>query len=237
MKWFYIWSEKYSEFNEYLQKTLKNKFELYPIYIPQERFNKELNLINNNSHIWSRCTIKLNTIIDILKSTVLDNDELFVFSDVDIFIRPNCLPQINNCFDLYDSFAYDLVFSQEKDDSYLQMGTMLIRKKNSVLTFWETILNRCLLDPTLLDQNIMNEEIQNMNNVTCFRITEVLNCLTLSEVNKRIYLIYNLMTTEKDIDNNIRHKKKEFNKAIEYYISWNSNTEIESDLIKMKMVI
>ena len=232
MKWFYIWSEKYVDFHKYLETAvLQNGFEVCPIYINQQRFDKELNM-ENPIHMWTGCNIKLEVIVDILKNRVED-DEMFVMTDVDIFLRPGS--DLNNCMEMYSSFPeINMVFSPEKDN--IQIGSMLIRKNKDVMTFWETVLRKCIADPTLLDQDVINTELKVFHGEwKIFSSYEVVNCLNLTEANKKIYRIFNLMASavHKDFESNFTHKKQEFNNALEYFMSWNAGL----DLHKMKMIV
>ena len=217
MKWFYIWSEKYSEFHKYLQEAITDAgFEACPIYISQERFSKELYQQFPDSP-WAGCNIKVLEIIKILKDGA--KDEGFMFTDVDIYIRDKC--NAKTVMALYDSFPeLEMVFSPEGGS--LQIGSMFLRRTARVLAFWEMILEKCIQNPQLMDQTIIKEEITSYpaDAWKIFPAEHVLNCHNIAHIFENQFLIFNLMTNNSENqENDIEHKREEFNFCIEYLIS------------------
>jgi hypothetical protein len=215
MKWFYIWSEKYKEFHDYLQDAIpRDNFDVRAIYISQDQFDAEL-YQKDTLHPWAGCNIKMNQIIRIL--TELADGEVFLFTDVDIVLRPNS--------DIYDVVNYyrsvtniDMVFSPEGDS--IQIGTMLIRKTPMVVTFWEKVLELCIEFPTKLDQNIIIEEVK-LYKGKCLRFSDnhILNCFNLNYNNISTFVITNLLVSCSTPEHNFYWKKREFNIMLNFMCS------------------
>lgn len=217
MKWYYIWSEKYNEFHKYLQEAITEAgFEACPIYISQERFSKELYQQFPDSP-WAGCNIKVLEIIKILKDG--PHSEGFLFTDVDIYIRDKC--NAANVMAVYDSFPeLDMIFSPEGGS--LQIGSMFLRPGARVLAFWERVLERCIENPQMMDQTIIKEEILGYppDAWKIFPAEHVLNCHNIAHVFENNFLIFNLMANNSENqEDDIEHKREEFNFLIEYLIS------------------
>jgi hypothetical protein len=216
MKWYYIWSEKYIQFHKYLQEAITDAgFEACPIYISQERFSKELYQQFPDSP-WAGCNIKVLEIIKILKDG--SEGEGFMFTDVDIYIRDKC--NAAHVMALYDSFPeLEMVFSPEGGS--LQIGSMFLRAGGRVLAFWENILELCMQNPQKTDQTIIKEEIASYppDAWKIFPPEHVLNCHNIAQPFENKFLIFNLMTNNSENqENDIEHKREEFNFCIEYLI-------------------
>ena len=225
MKWFYIWSEKYREFHEYLQDVIpRDKFDIHAIYIPQERFDKGL-YQKNGLHPWTGCNIKINEIIRILEE--LEDGEVFLFTDVDIVLRPN-----SGIYDVVNYYrcviAIDMVFSPERHT--IQIGSMLLRKTSLVVAFWKRVLELCIEFPTKLDQNIIIEELKSYKGKWLrFSDTHILNCFNLNQEgnnNIKTFLIANLLVNCSTSEFNFYWKKRELNLML---ILMNDNGIINAD--------
>ena len=141
-----------------------------------------------------------------------------MFTDVDIYIRDKC--NAAYIMALYDSFPeLDMVFSPEGGS--LQIGSMFLRRNLQVLAFWENILELCIKNPQKMDQTIIKEEIASYpaDAWKIFPPEHVLNCHNIAHIFERQFLIFNLMTNNtENQDNDIEHKREEFNFCIEYLI-------------------
>jgi hypothetical protein len=210
MKWFYIWSEKYRDFHNYIQDVIPHdKFDVHAIYIPQERFDKGL-YQKDGLHPWTGCNIKMNEIIRILEE--LEDGEVFLFTDADMVIRPNS--DIYDVVNFYRSVIdIDMVFSPEAKS--IQISSMLLRKTPLVLAFWKRVLELCIEFPTKLDQNIIIEELRSYKGKWLrFSDTHILNCFNINQGangNIRTFLITNLLVNCSTSEFNFYWKKREFN--------------------------
>jgi len=208
MKWYYIWSEKYRDFHNYIQDVIpRDKFDVHAIYISQERFDKEL-YQKDGLHPWTGCNIKMNEIIRILEE--LENGEVFLFTDADMVIRPNS--DIYDVVNFYRSLKdIDMIFSPEQNS--IQISSMLLRKTPTVLAFWKRVLELCIEFPTKLDQNIIIEELSSYKGKWLrFSDTHILNCFNINHTgNLGTFLIANLLVNCSTSEFNFYWKKREFN--------------------------
>jgi len=208
MKWYYIWSEKYRDFHNYIQDVIpRDKFDVHAIYISQERFDKGL-YQKDGLHPWTGCNIKMNEIIRILEE--LENGEVFLFTDADMVIRPNS--DIYDVVNFYRSLKdIDMIFSPEQNS--IQISSMLLRKTPTVVAFWKRVLELCIEFPTKLDQNIIIEELSSYKGKwLIFSDTHILNCFNINHTgNLGTFLIANLLVNCSTSEFNFYWKKREFN--------------------------
>ena len=218
MKWFYIWSLKYRHFHEYLQEVIpRDFFEVVPIHIPQEVFDTQLYKAGKD-HPWCGCNIKLEVILDILRNKVAPG-EMFVFTDVDIFVLPDsCIRDLMN---MYNSMKdVHIVFSAEYDS--IQIGSMCIRNSPLILEYFENVYAECVADPEKLDTTVIIHKLKTFKGEwKVFDTVFVGNCLNLEIYKINNSCIINLMGGTSFLDNDIHHKREEFNRMLDMCIRKN----------------
>lgn len=147
--WYYMWSDKYRFFHELFQHTMKEPFDVRPIYIEQEIFDKGLD--GAKGHVWNNCLIKVDQIIAALESA---EHPYILFTDVDLVVaRQDIYEKLQSHIDA----RHSMVFLQEGHQ--LNIGFMLFMVCKEVVDFWKTIRARVVAKGGL-DQAYVNEEIR-----------------------------------------------------------------------------
>jgi hypothetical protein len=150
--WYYMWSDNYRFFRELLRDSIKeSEIVVKEIYIPQEKFDAELYKFEDK-HYWEGSLIKLDAIIKSLNEAKENSDKYILFTDIDIVVKK----PIYSILKKYIDENYDMVFF--KEDPKLNIGFMLLRVTDEVLTFWLMVREKMLRGG--LDQVYVNELIQ-----------------------------------------------------------------------------
>lgn len=128
---------------------MKEPFDVRPIYIDQEIFDKGLE--EAKGHVWNNCLIKVDQIISVLESA---EQPYILFTDVDLVVaRQDIYEKLQPHIDARQS----MVFLQEGHQ--LNIGFMLFMVCKEVVDFWKTIRARVVAKGGL-DQAYVNEEIR-----------------------------------------------------------------------------
>ena len=147
-----MWSENYLFFRELLKDSItEDNFIVKEIYIPQEKFDAELYKVDDK-HFWDGSLIKVDAILNSLLEAKNNSNEYILFTDIDIIVKPG----VYTLLEKYIEDKYDIVFLKEK--SILNIGFMLLRVNDSVVTFWQSIREK-MLNKGGLDQEYVNELI------------------------------------------------------------------------------
>ena len=147
--WYYMWSDKYSFFHELFQHTMKEPFDVRPIYIDQSIFDKGLGVANG--HVWNNCLIKVDEIIRVLETA---EHPYILFTDVDLVIQRQ---DIREKLQPHIDARHSMVFLQEGHQ--LNIGFMLFMVCKEVVDFWKEIRARVVAEGGL-DQSYVNEEMK-----------------------------------------------------------------------------
>jgi len=154
--WTYMWSQDYTFFHKYLEDNIKDsRFSLEPQFIDQSEFDKGLYKING--HAWLGCCIKVDFIINLLKTKSATQASskypYILFTDVDIIVNPGIYDKLVP----YMDEGLSMVFLKEGE--HLNIGVMLLKICPEVLEFWELIKAKVIEDPTKLDQAYVNTTV------------------------------------------------------------------------------
>jgi len=150
--WYYMWSDKYRFFRELLRDSIKEtEFVIKELYIPQEKFDAELYKVEEK-HFWEGSLIKVDAIIKFLNEAKTNSDPYILFTDIDLIVKKSLYSTVKEYIDK----NYDMVFF--KEGPQLNIGFMLLRVTDEVLTFW--LMVREKMQGGGLDQECVNELIQ-----------------------------------------------------------------------------
>ena len=154
--WYYVYSQRYHPFHLYLQdKIPKNTFNTKGIFVDQSVFDEHL-YKHEGEHFFSRITVKVETILCILKEKQRAGDlRPFYFSDCDILIGE----LINELVAYTQNKHFDMWFQREyKESNVINPGVMLICPNERTEKFWI----RVLADMTSTDSSM---ELQSINKI------------------------------------------------------------------------
>jgi hypothetical protein len=143
--WYYMWSERYKFFSEIMKHTANQpEFALRPIHVPQERFDDEL-YKKNGEHFWYGSLIKVDMVINSLVECAAKGDQYLLFTDIDIIVKPG----VYDAMKPYIEGDNDMIFF--KEGSNTNIGFILLKVSESVITFWKTI-RAMMIEKEGLDQ-------------------------------------------------------------------------------------
>ena len=154
--WYYVYSQRYHPFHLYLpDKIPKNTFNTKGIFVDQSVFDEHL-YKHEGEHFFSRITVKVETILYIIKEKQRTGDlRPFYFSDCDILIGE----LINELIAYTQNKNFDMWFQREyKESNLINPGVMLICPNERTEKFWI----RVLADMTSTDSSM---ELQSINKI------------------------------------------------------------------------
>jgi hypothetical protein len=158
--WHYMWSQDYAFFHNYLQDSIKeSEFVLKPTFIDQSVFDRGLYTIKTedraNTNAWQGCLIKVDYLIDLLKTTAKESplQTHIFFTDADIIVKPG----IYNILKPYIDAGTSMTFL--KEGGHLNIGCMLLKVCPEVVEFWELVKAKVIENPKHLDQGYVNDMI------------------------------------------------------------------------------
>ena len=154
--WYYVYSQRYHPFHLYLQDNIpKNTFNTKGIFVDQSVFDEHL-YKHEGEHFFSRITVKVETILYIIKEKQRTGDlRPFYFSDCDILIGE----LINELIAYTQNKNFDMWFQREyKESNLINPGVMLICPNERTEKFWI----RVLADMTSTDSSM---ELQSINKI------------------------------------------------------------------------
>lgn len=154
--WYYMWSKSYHLFYELLKDSVKEpEFTMTPIEVEQSRFDSELYQIQGE-HFWQGSLIKVDTLLECLKTATDEGKPYILFTDIDIIVKPGVFAGIKP----YMDDQYDMVFLKEGD--HMNIGFLLLRVIPDVIAFWQQI--RSLVQESGgLDQSCVNQTLPGFN--------------------------------------------------------------------------
>ena len=216
--WYYIYSPRYYPFHYYLQDNInKDIFNLQGIFIEQKVFDKDL-YQHEGEHFFSRVTVKVETILKIIKEKMEKNDPTpFYFSDCDILIGN----KVDEYFPLYTEYKeVDIVLQQEyTDEGTANPGFMLIWPTEKMLTFWDFIFHE-IKDNNKMELDAINEYFKTNNDISwkMFNTFLVANAMTLKSLDYGVYhILCGCRSREQDlIDKYLECKRS--GKSMEKYL-------------------
>lgn len=136
--WYYIYSQRYYPFHLYLQdKIPKESFNAKGLFVDQSVFDEHL-YKHEGEHFFSRITIKIEVILDLIttKRRILD-ERPFFFSDCDILVGD----LVKELLVYPMNFVVDMWFQREQKESCIaNPGFILIRPNERTEQFWKDVL-------------------------------------------------------------------------------------------------
>lgn len=179
LDWYYIYSQRYFQFHDYLQqKVNKNIYTLRGLFIDQSVFDEHL-YKHEGEHFFSRITVKVDAIIDIIQTRITySNPEPFFFSDCDIMIGNLA----DTLVKYKDISGVDIFFQQEvREADIVNPGFMLIWPNETTLQFWKRILED-IVTKNEMEMSSINVCIrENTINYRLFSYIDVCSTLTYSQ--------------------------------------------------------
>jgi len=155
LPWYFVWSDKYAVFADILTSVVSDKyFDLYPIEIPQEVFDRTL--YQQEKHFLSGMFIKDYEIYKILQNT--EENSYFIFSDVDVIAFEDELHNYLVPF-LENRDNNDIVFYKE-NETRINVCFMLIKNTKKVKELYESIIEEHKIHKNDLDGNTMNKMLK-----------------------------------------------------------------------------
>ena len=179
LDWYYIYSQRYFQFHDYLQqKVNKNIYTLRGLFIDQSVFDEHL-YKHEGEHFFSRITVKVDAIIDIIQTRLIHSKtEPFFFSDCDIMIGNLA----DTLVKYKDISGVDIFFQQEvREADIVNPGFMLIWPNENTLQFWKRILED-IITKNEMEMSSINVHIrENTINYRLFSYIDVCSTLTYSQ--------------------------------------------------------
>ena len=195
--WYYIYSQRYLQFHEYLQKKInKNVYTLTALFVDQSVFDEHL-YKHEGEHFFSRITVKVDAIIKIIEHRLVRDATPFFFSDCDIMIGSlvDTLPK-------YLNDPADILFHKEtRESETVNPGFMRIHTNEKTLAFWKRIRDDIIQNNSMEMTSINN--LLKTSDVTynVFSHIDVCSTLTFSQVNYGVcHLIASAQNSEADMN-------------------------------------
>lgn len=206
LDWYYVHSPRYEFFHTILcEKIDKAFFNLHPLFIDQSVFDEHL-YKHNSEHFFSRITVKIDKIIEIIKERLsLHNTAPFMFTDCDILVTQYASRTLPFCTK-YDEV--DIIFQREYlTNAEVNPGCMMIRPTAVVLDFWIAVRND-IIEKNTMEMDSINAILssgQNKVKYTFFSTRDVCSSHTISHSTFSIYhLLGNAISKEDDMAHKIR---------------------------------
>ena len=195
--WYYIYSQRYFPFHEYLQKKInKDIYNLHALFVEQSVFDEHL-YKHPNEHFFSRITVKVEAILLIIKKRMSQTREPFFFSDCDIMIG-----SLADTLIKYVDTPVDIYFQdEERYGALVNPGFMLIWPNEKTLAFWNRVLDD-IVKNNAMEMTSINVLIkEGILDYKIFSYLDVCSTLTYSQID---YGVCHLLTSAqgRDIDMN-----------------------------------
>ena len=142
LKFYYFYTPDYEFWNNHLSTTLSGVFDIHPL--KQDHIK-----LSNVSHHFLNVTLKIELLIDCIKKNM---NNYILFTDATIFINKNNVSLLGDFIQKKIETNKDMFFVYLPQDP-INIGVILLKCDEKVLTFWETILQ------------IMNDVIQRGHDV------------------------------------------------------------------------
>lgn len=185
--WYYIYSQRYYPFHFYIQEKIPQCFQAKGIFIDQSVFDEHL-YKHEGEHFFSRITIKVETILQIIKEKRATKDTTpFFFTDCDILINPEANEYLQHYVKMP---SLDILFQKEyKDQQVVNPGVMLIWPSEACLNFWESVLQDMKEAPTMEMTSINKLLPRTHLSAAFFDTKHVCSCITYETPRFCIYHI------------------------------------------------
>jgi hypothetical protein len=155
LPWYFVWSDNYGVFADILTSIISdNFFDLCPIEIPQEEFDRTL--YQEGKYFLTGMYIKDYEIHKILQNT--KEDSYFIFSDVDVIAFEDELHDYLVPF-LENKDNNDIVFYKENETN-INVCFMLIKNTKKVRELYESIIEHHKIHNDYCDGGLMNEMLK-----------------------------------------------------------------------------
>lgn len=202
--WYYIYSQRYYPYHLYLQESIPDVFNKKEIFIDQAIFNEHL-YKHAGEHFFSRITVKVETLVKIIKEKRMAQDKKpFFFTDVDIVIRNNAATDLLKYTKLSE---FDILFQQEYlDGPTVNPGVILIWPTQASEDFWCEVLKQ-MSEKITMEMVVINEILDKMA-ARCgrFSITDVCSPITIKKENLFIFSVYHLLCGKNDRIEDLKEK-------------------------------
>jgi hypothetical protein len=199
--WYYVYSQRYHPFHLYLQdKIPKNIFNTKGIFVDQSIFDEHL-YKHEGEHFFSRITVKVETILYIIKEKQRTGDlRPFYFSDCDILIGE----LINELVAYTQNKNFDMWFQREyKESNLINPGVMLICPNERTEKFWIRVLGDMTSTHVSMELLSINKILlENCVSWNTFLTSSVCSSLTRKQIPFGVYhILCSCDSRELDIGN------------------------------------
>jgi len=131
IKFYYFYTPDYEFWNNHLSNTLSGSFDVQPI--KQESIH-----LSNVSHHFLNVTLKIELVIDCIKKNM---NSYILFTDATIFVNKNNVSLLDKFIQEKIETNKSMFFVYLKQDP-INIGVLLLKCDEKVLTFWEKVLQR-----------------------------------------------------------------------------------------------
>jgi len=203
--WYYIYSQRYYPYNLYLKDAIPAPFESKGIFIDQSVFDEHL-YKHQNEHFFSRITIKVETILSILREKMGQGIQMpFLFTDVDIIVRPSVVTDI---FPYTNKKNQDILFQQEYlEGPIVNPGVVMIWPTENSLRFWEDVVNQ-MKSGNEMEMVVINRILQK-NDILWghFNLDHVCSTITINHRFLATFSIFHMLAGSNDRYGDMEEKK------------------------------
>jgi hypothetical protein len=203
--WYYIYSQRYYPHDFYLKETIPAVFQEKGIFIDQSIFDEHL-YKHQNEHFFSRITVKVETILSILREKIEEGIQSpFFFTDVDIIIRPQA------AIDLYaytNQTNKDILFQQEYlEGPVVNPGVILIWPTENSLRFWEDVVQQ-MNSANEMEMVVINRILkQNQILWGHFDLHHVCSTITINHTFLNTFSVFHMLSGTNDRYGDMEEKK------------------------------
>lgn len=162
MKLYYMYDDHFTIMKDMFLRNLKDDFELFDIKVDSPKFESNVDdklKYGGGIEIWKS---RVNNIIEIIRT--LENNETFIFSDVDIMFYNPCIPTITDLIK-----TKDILFLRELYDGIhipqcgnINFGFNVIKANEKTYRFFCDVLDK-VIKTNGWEQKIINEFLYNKN--------------------------------------------------------------------------
>jgi len=131
IKFYYFYTPDYEFWNNHLSNTLSGVFDVHPL--KQDHIK-----LSNVSHHFLNITLKIQLVIDCIKKNM---NNYILFTDATIFINKNNVNLLEDFIQKKIETNKDMFFVYLAQDP-INIGVILLKCDEKVLTFWDTVLQR-----------------------------------------------------------------------------------------------
>lgn len=202
--WYYIYSQRYYPHDLYLKEAIPSVFQPNGIFIEQHYFDRDL-YKHPGEHFFSRITIKIETILKILEEKRVKNEtDPFLFTDVDLIIRPSAATEILKYTKTTD---FDILFQKEyHDNPIVNPGVMLMWPNNATESFWKNVLEK-MCEKNTMEMTCINSLLpEKIVKWDFFKLEDVCSPITVRHESINSFSIYHLLGGANDRLDDLKDK-------------------------------